>query len=137
MQDNILQCYSVMLPWQVMLPSGYAICLLAARAAHNTVIKRDERVTGSFRSLLSQCRAKHTKVTVKTQINMLFIAGCKILFGPFGNHRDCSLCKDAQANYRLYAVSLKLYIFCDLAKFNLLFFVNENNDYGYRNEHTV
>ena len=110
------------------------ICLLAARAARSTVIKRDERVTGSFRSLLSQCRAKHTKGTVKTQINMLFIAGCKILFGPFGNHRDCSFCKDAQANYRLHAVSLKLYSFCDLAEFNLLFFfffffVNENNDY--------
>ena len=48
MRGNILQCYPVMLPWQVMLPSGDVIYLLPARAARRTVIKCDKIVANSF-----------------------------------------------------------------------------------------
>ena len=60
MHGNILHCYPVTLPWQVMLHSGYVISHRVARAACNRVIKRD-KTHGLFHSKVRQGTAKLIK----------------------------------------------------------------------------
>ena len=67
--------HSVLLLWQVMLPSGDVIYLLAVRPAGSSVIKCDKRVADSLISVLRQGTAKLTKDTAKTQSNLYFSAG--------------------------------------------------------------
>ena len=74
MQGNILQCYPVMLTWQVMLPSRHHLPR-AARAERSNIIKRGKKGTYFLISVSSPGTAKLTKGTAKTQINQIFNTG--------------------------------------------------------------
>ena len=69
--SNIKQYYPIMLPWQVMFPSGDVIYLPVAFAARSSVARdKDKRVADSFISVLSKCTVKLTKDRGKTRINL-------------------------------------------------------------------